>query len=80
MDQVTAISYSSSANMGPGYDLLAVAHNAFHDAVTATINPSQGSTLLTIGGMDENHDPMTNTAGLSVLNLLRDHGINDPES
>ncbi len=78
MDQVTAIAYSSSANMGPGYDLLAVAHDAFYDAVTATINPSQGNTLLTIGGMEGNPDPMTNTAGLSVINLLRDHGINEP--
>ncbi|MEM0156689.1 MAG: homoserine kinase [Thermoplasmataceae archaeon] len=80
MDQVTALSYSSSANLGPGYDLLALAHDAFHDSVTAMINPAQGRIPLTVNGMDGLTDPKINTAGLSVLNLLHDNDINEPVS
>ncbi len=75
-----ALSYSSTANLGPGYDLLALAHDAFHDSVTARINPSQAGIPLTVNGMDGLTDPETNTAGLSVLNLLRENEIHEPVS
>ena len=31
---VKKISYSSSANLGPGYDILSISHGAFYDEVS----------------------------------------------
>ena len=31
MEKITVKAFSTSANLGPGYDILALAHNAFRD-------------------------------------------------
>ncbi|BCU68237.1 homoserine kinase [Sulfolobales archaeon HS-7] len=74
-DVVKAIAYSSSANLGPGYDLLAVAHNAFFDTVTAAIT-CEGEAKVELSTQREmTIDPEKNTAGLSVLHLLKDEEL-----
>jgi homoserine kinase len=38
--------YSSSANLGPGFDALAVAHTGFYDEVEARLEPGTGTVLV----------------------------------
>ena len=42
LSRVKVRSYSSSANLGPGFDAIALAHTAFYDEVEININPGEG--------------------------------------
>ncbi|MCL4336563.1 MAG: homoserine kinase [Candidatus Thermoplasmatota archaeon] len=77
MESSTAIAYSSSANLGPGYDVLAVAHGAYHDRVTASFSSQDfhGQVKIIADGLPV--DPVKNTAGLSVLELFKEKKITD---
>ena len=77
MDSVSALSYSSSANLGPGFDVLAVSHNAFHDRITASVGPSTARGKVKIKGMKQPRNPLHNTAGLAVTRLVEDLGLNE---
>ncbi len=44
--RVRVRAYSSSANLGPGFDALAVAHTAFYDEVEARLEPGNGMVLV----------------------------------
>lgn len=70
MKPIKAIAYSSSANLGAGYDILAVAHNAFFDEVTATIL-SEGILKIRVISDGLPQDYERNTAGWALYNMLR---------
>lgn len=70
--EVTKRSYSSSANLGPGYDILSMAHKAFFDAVS--VNKTDNGKIKIISDSTP-EEPKKNTAGLSILKLLEDKGI-----
>ena len=72
--EVTKRSYSSSANLGPGYDILSLAHKAFFDSVTVK---KTGGTGIKIISDSTPENPENNSAGLSVLKILGDRGIKD---
>jgi len=67
---------SSSANLGSGFDILSLAHDAFFDEVEACIADG-GVKVITEGNSDIPNDPTKNSAGFAVMSLLKDHGIKD---
>lgn len=75
MKRVSAIAYSSSANLGPGYDTLGIAHNAYYNSVTVreALNADfENSVRLEVSGLPAS--PYENTAGLAATELLKDIG------
>ncbi|EQB73012.1 MAG: hypothetical protein AMDU4_FER2C00110G0012 [Ferroplasma sp. Type II] len=70
--EVTKRSYSSSANLGPGYDILSMGHRAFFDSVTVKQN---GDGKVKIISDSTPEYPEKNTAGLSVMKILEDREI-----
>lgn len=77
MREVTSVAYSSSANLGPGFDVIALAHTSFYDRVTIKINENDTSEKISIIADKIPLDPARNTAGLSVLKLFEDKGVED---
>ncbi|MEM0140311.1 MAG: homoserine kinase [Ferroplasma sp.] len=73
--EITKRSYSSSANLGPGYDILSLSHSAFYDSVRIEANNKNGNIKIISANTPE--DPNMNTAGLSVKKIMQDRGIND---
>ncbi|MCY0859133.1 MAG: homoserine kinase [Sulfolobaceae archaeon] len=71
MKPAKARAYSSSANLGAGYDILAVAHNAFFDEVTA-IPLSEGKIDVKVIADGIPQDYQKNTAGWAVYNMLKE--------
>jgi len=59
---------SSTANLGPGFDVFGLAIDAFHDEVTLTKTKS-GITIITNDNVPTN--PENNTAGLVVKNMKK---------
>ena len=55
---------SSTANLGPGFDVFGLALDAFHDEIILTKKPWQGIRILTEDDIPK--DPQQNTAGLVV--------------
>ncbi len=71
MKKIRITAPATSANVGPGYDIFAMALRDPHDEVVITLNDS-GKVSLTITG-DTQHIPVSppdNTAGLAVLELV----------
>jgi len=58
---------SSTANLGPGFDVFGLALDAFHDEITLTKKPWQGIRILTED--DIPNDPQQNTAGLVIKSM-----------
>ena len=78
MRSVSAVAYSSSANLGPGYDTLGIAHNAYFNTVTvkeSTENDLNDLVKLEVSGLPAS--PYENTAGLAATELLRDLQIKE---
>ncbi len=69
------ISYSSSANLGPGYDILSLSHRAFFDRVK--IETSNGNERIRIISEKTPLNPEKNTAGLSIMKIMDDKNINE---
>jgi homoserine kinase len=73
---VRAVAYSSSANLGPGFDALAVALNAFHDVVEARLEYDWSGVIVErvegeyAGGVPREG----NTAAVAVERLLEASG------
>jgi homoserine kinase len=62
---------SSTANLGPGFDVFGLALDLFHDTVEVELAPEHGLTM-TVQGVDHEQvskDPEKNTAGL-VANII----------
>jgi len=68
--KITAVAPCSSANLGSGFDALAIALDAFYDRITV----GESHTFRVIGDGVPN-DPTMNTAGLAALSLIEDLGI-----
>lgn len=63
------IAPSSTANLGPGFDVFGLAVNAFYDEITLTKKSKKKVTIITDDGIPTN--PEKNTAGLVILNMIR---------
>jgi len=61
--------HSSSANLGPGFDVLAVAHAVFQDEVVVELL-SEGALKVEL----KDGDPKTNTATYAAMKMLEDLG------
>lgn len=84
VNKKTARAYSSSANLGPGFDIFGLALDAFYDQITITkIDKQHNTNCANIvikyegGAMSLPTDPDSNTAGLVVKSMLRKHNIKD---
>lgn len=75
MNSVTAKAPSSTANLGPGFDVFGLAVDAFFDEITLTKKKQNGITIVTQDDIPTN--PESNTAGLVVKNLRREFKIQD---
>ena len=58
---------SSTANLGPGFDVFGLALDAFHDEITLTKKSWHGVRILTVDDIPK--DPQQNTAGLVVKSM-----------
>jgi len=66
--KITVKAPSSTANLGPGFDVFGLAIDAFHDEVTLT-KTKNGITIITDDSIPIN--PENNTAGLVVKNMKK---------
>jgi homoserine kinase len=76
----TAVAPSSTANLGPGYDVFGLGLNALEDTITIT-KGSERSKRLTISLRDQPDslipsEPEANSAGLVIKRMSEDFGIN----
>ncbi len=72
--KITVNAPSSTANLGPGFDVFGLAIDAFYDKVTLTKTKS-GVTIITDDSVPT--DPQNNTAGLVVKNMKKRFKIKD---
>ncbi|MCL4359478.1 MAG: homoserine kinase [Candidatus Thermoplasmatota archaeon] len=72
MKECTAVSFSSSANLGPGFDTVAIAHTAFHDRVrvSALGGANHGEIEVECRGIQGDAD--SNTAGRAAKAMYRE--------
>ena len=68
VSKVTVKAPSSTANLGPGFDVFGLAVDAFYDTVTLTKTKSEIS-IITDDNIPTN--PQNNTAGLVVKNMKK---------
>jgi len=66
--KVTVTAPSSTANLGPGFDVFGLAVNAFYDEITLTKKNTKGVNIVTNDDIPTNPDK--NTAGLVVKNMI----------
>ena len=66
--------FSSSANLGAGYDILALAHNAFEDAVELKVELSSDLSIK-VEGEGIPLEIEKNTSSFALYELLKDFGI-----
>jgi homoserine kinase len=71
---VTIKAPSSTANLGPGFDVFGLALNAFYDQVKIT-KKKKGITIITSNLIPSN--PQKNTAGLVAKNMIKKFRIKD---
>ncbi len=72
-----SFAFSSSANLGSGFDILSVAHDAFFDEVEACIS-SDGVKVSMVGNHETiPEDPLRNSAGFAIVSLMKDYGIKE---
>jgi len=75
MKECSAVSFSSSANLGPGFDTLAIAHTAFSDLVN--ISPSSGDRRIELKCEGLPEDTTSNTAGRAVEAMYKELGLRE---
>ncbi len=78
MKSISAVAYSSSANLGPGYDTLGIAHNAYYNTVSIQEAGSRvfdNPVKMEVKGLPAS--PYENTAGLAATELLKDFEIRE---
>jgi len=76
METVTVRVNSSSANVGSGFDIFAVATSAFSESLTARISKDAGKkVVLRFNG--ENVDPAANTAGYAAMRMMNELDIGE---
>ena len=69
VSKITVIAPSSTANLGPGFDVFGLAVNAFYDEITLTKKNTKGVTIVTDDDIPKNPDK--NTAGLVIKNMIK---------
>ena len=74
VSKVTIKAPSSTANLGPGFDVFGLALDAFYDTVTLT-KTKKGIKIITDDNIPTN--PEKNTAGLVVKNMMKKFKIKD---
>ena len=74
VSKITVKAPSSTANLGPGFDVFGLAIDAFYDIVTLT-KTTNGITIVTDDNIPTN--PENNTAGLVVKNMKKKFEIKD---
>ena len=72
--KITVKAPSSTANLGPGFDVFGLAVNAFYDEITLTKTKSR-VTIITDGNVPTN--PEKNTAGLVIQNMKKKFKIKE---
>ena len=82
MDSCKAIAPSSTANLGPGFDIFGLALDLFYDEIRITKNRSQNkritiSTIKQEEGIKIPSDNKSNSAALVVQKMMEDFKIND---
>ena len=75
METASSVTFCSSANLGPGYDVLALALDAFADKVTVKSGGRTENPQVVIRGNGVPDEPRRNTAGLSVLRMIEEMDI-----
>lgn len=72
MDKITLLSPATTANVGPGYDIFAMALKDPADEITVELN-NTGKINIAVQGDSQNipANPEDNTAGLAVLELMK---------
>lgn len=71
---VIAKAYSSSANLGAGFDILAMAHDAFHDVVEISSQPSS-SLQVQVEANGVPKEPERNSASFALMKMLEEFDI-----
>ena len=74
VSQITVKAPSSTANLGPGFDVFGLAINAFFDELTLK-KTKKGISIISEDNIPT--DPEKNTAGLVVKNLMKKFSINE---
>ena len=69
VSKVTALAPSSTANLGPGFDVFGLAVDAFYDEITLTKKKTFGISIVTEDNIPT--DPEKNTAGLVIKNMIK---------
>ena len=69
ISKVTVIAPSSTANLGPGFDVFGLAINAFYDEITLTKKNTKVVKIVTEDNIPTNPDK--NTAGLVIKNMIK---------
>ncbi|HUU47171.1 MAG TPA: homoserine kinase [Nitrosopumilaceae archaeon] len=69
VSKIIAYAPSSTANLGPGFDVFGLAVNAFYDEVTLTKTKTKKVCIVTKDDIPTNPDK--NTAGLVVKNMIK---------
>ena len=72
---ITVLAPSSTANLGPGFDVFGLAVNAFYDEITLTKTKTKGVSIVTNDDIPKNPDK--NTSGLVVKNMIKKFKIKD---
>lgn len=73
--KVKVIAPSSTANLGPGFDVFGLAVNAFYDEITLTKNNSTMVKIVTDADIPTSLDK--NTAGLVIKNMIKKFKTSD---
>ena len=74
VSKITVKAPSSTANLGPGFDVFGLAIDAFYDTITLT-KTKKGITIITDDKIPTN--PEDNTAGLVVKNMKKEFKIKE---
>lgn len=75
MTKVTAKAPSSTANLGPGFDVFGLALDAFYDEITISSQRKKGITITGSGNVPTN--PSKNTAGLVIKTMAKKFKVSD---
>lgn len=78
MESCTAVAPSSTANLGPGYDVFGLALDALQDRVEITkMKGRDGRITMKMSDGSIPAQAESNSAGLAVIKMAQDHGIKD---
>ncbi len=75
--KITVKAPSSTANLGPGFDVFGLALDAFYDEVTICKRKKKGIAITSSGGKEVPTSPTKNTAGLVISKMVKKFGISD---